>query len=125
MCRPRGARGKAAAVETQAPAWARIEWNNLGLHGSAGVVATACRQGEQAQHGRPNPVVSDCEVKTSTSDHQPDAREGPLHGATTAWGDHCVGRPLRGATMAGPGWELDRPIVPRKRVTNAEGRGLR
>jgi hypothetical protein len=52
------------------------------LHGSAGVVATACRQGEQAQHGRSIGAVA--------CDHQPDAREG----------------------QAGPRWESDRPIVP-------------
>jgi hypothetical protein len=41
-------------------------------------------------------------AKTSASDHQPDAREG----------------------QAGPGWESDRPIVPKKRVMTVEGRGL-
>lgn len=44
-------------------------------------------------------MVSDGEVKTATSDHQPDAREG----------------------QAGPGWESDRPIVPKKRVMTVEG----
>lgn len=47
-------------------------------------------------------MVSYGEVKTSASDHQPDAREG----------------------QAGPGWESDRPIVPKKRVMTVEGRGL-
>jgi len=50
------------------------------------------------------------ESKVSTSDPQPDTREG----------------------QAGPGWESDRLIpslrsrtrVPRKRVTTVEGRGL-
>jgi hypothetical protein len=64
------------------------------LHGSAGVVATACLQGEQAQHGRPIPAVA--------KSHQLNSREGQNR----------------------PGWESDRPIVPRKRVTTAEGRGL-
>ena len=36
-------------------------------NGSAGVVATACRHGDGAQHGKPQGVVSD---------DQPDAREG-------------------------------------------------
>jgi hypothetical protein len=71
------------------------------LHGSAGVVATACGQGEQTQHGRPTPAM-DSKRPSATGRHQPDAREG----------------------QAGPGWESDRPIVPRKRVTTAEGRGL-
>ena len=61
----------------------------------------ACLQGEQTQHGRPIPVAVG-ESKVSTSDPQPDAREG----------------------QAGPGWESDRLIVPRKRVTTVEGRGL-
>ncbi|MFQ5705788.1 MAG: hypothetical protein ACE5HT_17465, partial [Gemmatimonadales bacterium] len=72
------------------------------LHGSAGVVATACLQGEQTQHGRPIPVMVAHGATTSTSHHQPDAREG----------------------QAGPGWESDGPIVPRKRVMTVEGRGL-
>lgn len=89
-------------METQAPGPGENRAEQPGLHGSAGVVATACLQGEQTQHGRPIPVVANVEVKTSVRQHQPDAREG----------------------QAGPGWESDGPIVPRKRVMTAEGRGL-
>jgi len=73
-----------------------------GLHGSAGVVATACLQGEQTQHGRPTSVMAVGKANASANDHQPNAREGQV----------------------GPGWESDRPIVPRKRVMTVEGRGL-
>lgn len=74
-------------------------------------MATACLQGEQAQHGRPIPAVEVTEpglrraigvAKAAASVGQPEAREG----------------------QAGPGWESDGPIVPRKRVTTVEGRGL-
>ena len=42
-----------------------------------------------------------CEEKVSTRDHQPDAREG----------------------QAGPGWESDRPIVPKKPGNAGGGKG--
>ncbi len=53
------------------------------LHGSAVVVATACVQGEQTQHGRPIPVVSGGEVKTSMREVPTGRPPG-----TTAWGDY-------------------------------------
>jgi len=81
-------------VETLAPRLGDNRAEQPRLHGSAGVVATAYLQGEQTQHGRPTWVVA--------CDHQPDAREG----------------------QAGLRRESDGPIVPVKRVTTVEGRGL-
>ena len=53
-------------MKTQAPCLGENKAEQPGLHGAAGVVATACLQGEQAQHGRPLPVASGGEVRTST-----------------------------------------------------------
>ena len=59
-------------MEPKPPRLGENKAEQPGFHGSAGVVATACLQGEQTQHGRPIPVV----VASSTESPRGTGRAG-------------------------------------------------